>query len=47
MARGTAMPIDFATQVAVTQTTFLIHQSLESGTCVPYLPPALGADDAG
>jgi polar amino acid transport system substrate-binding protein len=33
------MPIDFETIVAVTQTTFLIHRSLDTGGVVDYQPP--------
>ncbi|MCI0688718.1 MAG: Gfo/Idh/MocA family oxidoreductase, partial [Sporichthyaceae bacterium] len=39
LASGTPMPIAPATLAAVTQTTFLIHQSLETGGVVPYEPP--------
>jgi predicted dehydrogenase/threonine dehydrogenase-like Zn-dependent dehydrogenase len=37
---GGPMPIDFATLVAATQTTFLIHRSLETGEPVDYVSPA-------
>lgn len=40
--RGEPMPIPFDTLVAVTQTTFLIHESLETGQAVPYRPPRAG-----
>ena len=33
---GAPMPIDFETLMAVTQTTFLIHRSLDLGTAVDY-----------
>ena len=36
---GTAMPIDFKTLVAVTQSTFLVHQSLERGMPVDFYEP--------
>jgi polar amino acid transport system substrate-binding protein len=36
---GEPMPIDFATLVAVTQTTFLIHRSLDLGCPVDYEQP--------
>jgi predicted dehydrogenase/threonine dehydrogenase-like Zn-dependent dehydrogenase len=39
---GGPMPISFETLVAVTQTTFLIHHSLEQGAAVDYLPPRAG-----
>jgi polar amino acid transport system substrate-binding protein len=42
---GTPMPIEFATLVAVTQTTLLIHRSLDSGQPVPYGPPRTGRGD--
>ncbi len=35
---GGPMPIDFETLMAVTQTTFLIHRSLDIGAPVDYLP---------
>jgi predicted dehydrogenase/threonine dehydrogenase-like Zn-dependent dehydrogenase len=41
VAGGTPMPIDFATLVAVTQATFLVHRSLEEGMSLAYVPPAL------
>jgi predicted dehydrogenase/threonine dehydrogenase-like Zn-dependent dehydrogenase len=34
---GSPMPVDFETLVTVTQTTFLIHRSLETGEPVEYL----------
>jgi hypothetical protein len=34
------MPIDAETLIAVTQTTFLVHASLDLGETVGYLPPA-------
>jgi len=43
---GTPMPIGFETLVAATQTTFLIHRSLETGTSVPYEPPSAAGDTA-
>jgi polar amino acid transport system substrate-binding protein len=36
---GAEMPIDAATQIAVTQTTLLIHRSLETGLPVEYEAP--------
>ena len=36
---GGGMPIDFETLVAVTQTTFLIHRSLDKGEPVDYVSP--------
>jgi predicted dehydrogenase len=36
---GTPMPISLQSQIATTQTTFLIHQSLESGLPVDYVAP--------
>jgi polar amino acid transport system substrate-binding protein len=36
---GAPMPIDFETLVAVTQTTFLVHQSLNTGGPVDYRSP--------
>jgi predicted dehydrogenase/threonine dehydrogenase-like Zn-dependent dehydrogenase len=39
VAAGAAMPIDFETLMAVTQTTILIHRSLETGATVEYEPP--------
>jgi hypothetical protein len=44
------MPIDIATLIAVTQTTLLIHRSLETGGPVEYEPPqpaALQAEHQG
>ena len=43
---GGPMPIDFGSLVAVSQTTFLVHRSLETGTALPYEPP-LAAGDPG
>jgi polar amino acid transport system substrate-binding protein len=40
---GQPMPIPLETLVAVTQTTFLIQQSLDTGLPVSYRPPAEGA----
>jgi len=37
---GGPMPIDYETLVAVTQTTFLVHASLDLGEPVTYVPPA-------
>jgi predicted dehydrogenase/threonine dehydrogenase-like Zn-dependent dehydrogenase len=39
---GASMPIDFDTLVAVTQTTFLVHRSLDLGTPVDYEHPKSG-----
>jgi len=39
VGEGTAMPIDFGTLVAVTQSCFLIHRSLEQARPVPYEDP--------
>ncbi len=36
---GSPMPIDFETLVAVTQTTFLIHRSLDTGNPIDYQLP--------
>ena len=41
VSTGTEMPIDAATLIAVTQTTLLIHRSLETGGPVEYEPPQL------
>jgi predicted dehydrogenase/threonine dehydrogenase-like Zn-dependent dehydrogenase len=42
---GGPMPIDLASLIAVTETTFLIRQSLDQGAPVDYEPaPALGAE---
>lgn len=43
LGNGSPMPIDFDTLVAVTQTTFLIHRSLDIGGPVDYEPPAANA----
>jgi predicted dehydrogenase/threonine dehydrogenase-like Zn-dependent dehydrogenase len=40
LAAGEPMPIDSASLVATTQTTFLIHASLDLGEPVAYVPPA-------
>jgi len=40
LEQGKPMPIDLESQIAVTQTCFLIHQSLEAGAPVDYRPPA-------
>ncbi len=40
MSAGEPMPIDYDTLIAVTQTTFLIHTSLDLGEPVNYEPPA-------
>jgi polar amino acid transport system substrate-binding protein len=37
---GGSMPIDPATLIAVTQTTFLIQRSIEAGEAISYRPPA-------
>ncbi len=39
LTTGGPMPIDFESLVAVTQTTFLIHRSLDSGEPVEYTAP--------
>jgi predicted dehydrogenase/threonine dehydrogenase-like Zn-dependent dehydrogenase len=39
VTNGAAMPIDLETLMAVTQTTILIHRSLETGLPVEYEPP--------
>jgi len=36
---GEPMPIDYETLEAVTQTTFLVHRSLDQGARVDYFPP--------
>ena len=36
---GGPMPIDFETLIAITQSTFLIHRSLETGVPIDYEPP--------
>ena len=36
VGQGSAMPIEFETLAAVTQSCFLIHRSLEQGQPVPY-----------
>jgi predicted dehydrogenase len=46
IASGASMPIDMETLIAVTQTTFLVHTSLDLGEAVPYLPPADPASKA-
>jgi predicted dehydrogenase len=46
VSTGTEMPIDAATLIAVTQTTLLIHRSLETGGPVEYEPPQLAASRA-
>jgi len=40
LSGGGPMPIDAETLIAVTQTTFLVHASLDLGETVGYLPPA-------
>ena len=41
IVEGRPMPIDAATLVAVTQTTLLIHSSLDAGEPVDYIAPQL------
>ena len=36
---GGPMPIDWKTLLAVSQTTFLVHRSLDTGAAVIYEPP--------
>ncbi len=43
---GDPMPIDPETLISVTQTTFLIHRSLETGGPVEYTPPRAVRDSA-
>ena len=42
---GAPMPIDLETLVAVTQTTFLIHRSLETTLPIAYQPPSVRSED--
>ena len=43
VSNGTAMPIDYETLIAVTQTTFLIHTSLDVGAPVDFVSPVSAA----
>ena len=47
LERGSAMPIDLETLIAVTQTTFLIHRSLETGQPVSFRPPSTRSEEQG
>jgi predicted dehydrogenase len=50
MIEGKPMPIGLESQIATTQVTFLIHQSLETGLPVDYVPPRASREpsaDAG
>ena len=39
VSNGRPMPIDYETLISVTQTTFLIHTSLDAGVPVDYVSP--------
>ena len=43
VSNGTAMPIDYETLIGVTQTTFLIHTSLDVGAPVDFVSPVSAA----
>ena len=46
LRNGDPMPIDPETLISVTQSTFLIHRSLETGGPVDYTPPRAPRDAA-